>query len=127
MEIVLANRLEPREGTAIGASARPASSNKVIFARPAACTSARNCQASSDLPSASSLRLQRIGQRQIHVVAAEQDVLADADALEFEVAGDVGHGDQAEIGGAAADVAHQDDVAGATASRHRRPARAAQA
>ena len=30
------------------------------------------------------LRLQRVGQRQIHVVAAEQDVLADADALELQ-------------------------------------------
>ena len=59
--------------------------------------------------------LQRIGQRQIHVVAAEQDVFADADALQLQVAGDIGHRDQAEIGGAAADVAHQDDVA----RRHR--------
>ncbi len=60
-------------------------------------------------------RLQRIGQRQIHVVAAEQDVLADADALELQGAGGVGHRDQAEVGGAAADVADQNDVA----RRHR--------
>jgi hypothetical protein len=59
--------------------------------------------------------LQRVGQRQIHVVAAEQDVFADADALQLQVAGDIGHGDQAEVGGAATDVAHQDDVA----RRHR--------
>ena len=58
------------------------------------------------------LGLQRVGQRQVHVVAAEQDVLADADALQLQVAGVIGHGDQAEVGGAAADVAHQDDVAG---------------
>ena len=64
------------------------------------------------------LRLQRIGQRQIHVVAAEQDVLADADALELQVAVDIGDGDQAEIGGAAADVADEDDVA----RRHQRRA-----
>jgi hypothetical protein len=58
------------------------------------------------------LGLQRVGQRQVHVVAAEQDVLADADALQLRITGDVDHGDQAEICGTAADVAHQDDVAG---------------
>ena len=61
------------------------------------------------------LRLQRIGQRQIHVVTAEQDVFADADALELKRAGDIGHRNQAEVRGAAADVADQDDVA----RRHR--------
>ena len=55
--------------------------------------------------------LQHVGQREIHIVAAEQDVFADADALQLQVAGDVGHRDQAEVGGAAADVAHQDEVA----------------
>ena len=38
-------------------------------------------------------------------------MFADADALQLHVAADIGHGDQAEVGGAAADVAHQDDVA----------------
>ncbi len=59
--------------------------------------------------------LQGVGKCQIHVVATEQDVLADADALQLQIAGDIRHGDQAEIGGAAADIAHQNDVAG----RHR--------
>ena len=39
-------------------------------------------------------------------------MLADADALQLHVTGDVGHGDQAEVCGTAADVTHQDDVAG---------------
>jgi hypothetical protein len=52
------------------------------------------------------------GQRQIHVVAAEQDVIADRDPLERERATVVGDLDQREVGGAAADVAHQHDVAG---------------
>ena len=59
--------------------------------------------------------LQVIGQRQIHVVATEQDVFADADALQLQVAGDISHRNQAEIGGTAADVAYKDDVA----RRHR--------
>jgi hypothetical protein len=38
-------------------------------------------------------------------------VLTDADAFKFEPAVDVSDGDQAEIGGSAADVADEDDVA----------------
>ena len=41
------------DGTAIGASASPSGSNNAIFACDAACMRARNCQESSDLPSAS--------------------------------------------------------------------------
>ena len=52
-----------------------------------------------------------IGQRQVHVVAAQQDVLADGQARQGQVAPFVGHGDQGEVGRAAADVANQDDVA----------------
>jgi hypothetical protein len=53
-----------------------------------------------------------IGQRQVHVVAAEQDVLADGDAVQFERAFALEHGDQREVAGAAADIDDQDDVAG---------------
>src|SRR5207253_1909268 len=55
VETVLASRLEPREGTAIGACANPPSSNRTILALEAACTSARNFQESSRLPAAPSL------------------------------------------------------------------------
>ena len=57
------------------------------------------------------LRAQGVGERQIHVVAAEEDVFADADALQRQLAVPLGDGDEAEVGGAAADVADQDDVA----------------
>ena len=53
----------------------------------------------------------RIGQGQVHVVATQEDVLADSQTGECEVAPLVGHGDQGEVGRAAADVADQDDVA----------------
>ncbi len=52
-----------------------------------------------------------IRQRQVHVVAAEQDVLADGQPRQGQVAPLVGDGDQGEVGRAAADVADQDDVA----------------
>ena len=57
--------------------------------------------------------LQQARERQVHVVAAEQDVIADRDALERQVAVALADGDQAEVGGAAADVADQDEVADA--------------
>ena len=58
-----------------------------------------------------------IGEREVHVVAAEQDVVADGDALERQRALLLVDRDQGEVGGAAADVAHQHDVAGAELAR----------
>ena len=52
-----------------------------------------------------------VGEGQVHVVAAEEDVLADRDPVQLEVAVALQHGDQRQVGGAAADVHHQDDVA----------------
>ena len=75
-----------------------------------AWTSARCCSASSGLPE--STRCAERGEREVHVVAAEQDVIADRDALEREVAAVVANLDQREVGRAAADVAHEHDVAG---------------
>jgi hypothetical protein len=51
----------------------------------------------------------QLGQRQIDVVAAEQQVIADRDAREPAVGVDA---DQREVGGAAADVEHQHAIAG---------------
>ena len=67
VETVLASRLEPRDGTAIGASASALSSNRVIFALDAACTSARNCQEFQCFGRHLKLGLERIGERQIHI------------------------------------------------------------
>ena len=116
VETVPPSRLDPRDGTAIGNSAMASSSNIATLALPAACTSARNCISLIDLPSASSLSAQRVGERQIHIVAAEQDVLADADAVQVRCALILRYGDQAEVGRPAADIADQDDVAGANLS-----------
>ena len=56
------------------------------------------------------LRAQPVREREIHVVAAEQDVLTDCDALEGQLAVLLAHGDQREVAGAAADVDDQDGV-----------------
>ncbi len=52
-----------------------------------------------------------VREREIHVVAAEQDVLADRDAMQFEIAFALDHRDQREVGRAAADIDHENDVA----------------
>ncbi len=52
-----------------------------------------------------------VGQREIDVVAAEQDVFADGDAFQLQFAFAFGDGDQGEIGGAAADIDDQHEVA----------------
>ncbi len=55
--------------------------------------------------------LEQAREREIHVVAAEENVLADGNALQREIAVLFGHGDQAEIGRAAADVADENQIA----------------
>ncbi len=52
-----------------------------------------------------------VGQRQVHIVAAQQDVVAHGHAVRFELAIAFQDRDQREVAGAAADVDHQDDVA----------------
>ena len=52
-----------------------------------------------------------VREREVHVVAAEQDVVADRDAVQLEVAVALEHRDQREVAGAAADVDDEDDVA----------------
>ena len=55
------------------------------------------------------------GQRQVHVVAAQQDVLAHRHAVQRKLAVRFRHRNQREVRGAAADIHHQDQVA------HRHP------
>jgi len=54
--------------------------------------------------------LERIGKRQIHVVAAQKNVFPDANPLELQRAMIVGDGNQAEIGGSATNITDQDNV-----------------
>ena len=52
-----------------------------------------------------------MGQGEVHVVAAQQNVIADGHARQHELARFLADGNQRQVGGAAADVADQDDVA----------------
>ncbi len=65
--------------------------------------------------------LQKSREREVHVVAAEQDVLADGDALEREFAVLLRDGDQGEVGRAAADVADEERSPTFTRLRHASP------
>ncbi len=49
-------------------------------------------------------------EREVHIVAAEQDVLSDRDALEGEIAVTLRDRDQAEVRGPATNVADEDQV-----------------
>ena len=57
-----------------------------------------------------------VGEGEIDVVAAQQDVLTYRDALELQLARFLGDGDQSEIGGAAADIDYQHEIAFVDAS-----------
>ena len=63
------------------------------------------------VPGRLELLLDPARQRQVHVVAAQQDVLAHGHSAEHERAVLLAGRDEAEVGGPAADVAHQDEVA----------------
>jgi hypothetical protein len=52
-----------------------------------------------------------VGERKIHIVAAEEEVFADRDALEAKFPAFRRDGDESEVGGPSADVDHQNEVA----------------
>ena len=57
------------------------------------------------------LRLDHASERKVHVVAAEQDVFANGDTVECQLAVLLFDGDQREVGCAAADVDDEDEIA----------------
>ena len=64
-------------------------------------------------PRAAELLLDVVGQRQVDIVAAEHQVVADGDPAEPGAGRRLDDGDQAEVGRPAADIADQDQLAGA--------------
>ena len=102
---------EPRPRTVTGAAFFLRSVNSVSLAVRQAWPSATRWAASSPSIPWGKRGGHGVGQGEVHVVAAEQDVLADGQPREGQVAPLVGHGDQGEVGRPAADVADQDDVA----------------
>ncbi len=73
--------------------------------------SARSCHASGCVPLRRELARDHVREREVHVVAAEQDVFADRHAMQFKVALALDHRDQREVGRAAAHIDHENDVA----------------
>ncbi len=57
------------------------------------------------------LLLEMPRQREIDIVSTQQDVLAHGDAVQLQIAGLLGNSDQGEVGGATADVDHQNEIA----------------
>ena len=78
--------LLPRPSTTTGAVSRSPTESSVSLAVRHECASDANCQLVELVPLALEPRAHRMGERQIHVVAAEEDVIADGDALERQVA-----------------------------------------
>jgi hypothetical protein len=59
------------------------------------------------------VRFERACQRDVHVVAAEEQMFAHRDALQRELAASLAGGDEREVGCATADVHHEDERQGA--------------
>lgn len=55
--------------------------------------------------------LEGIRKRQVHVVAARKNMFSDANAFEFQSPVVIGYRDEAEIGGSAANITDEDNVA----------------
>src|ERR1700750_1475501 len=54
--------------------------------------------------------LEGIRKRQIHIVAAQKNMFSNTDAFEFQSPLFIGYGNQAEIGGSAANITDEDDI-----------------
>ena len=97
----------PRPGTVTASSAIDASASIASFTSRHWLTSRWKRCASSGAPPSCCLHAAR--ERQVHVVAAEQEVVADRHALDGELAAAVPGGHEREVGGAATDVDDQNE------------------
>ncbi len=82
-----------------------------LFRRAARVNERRHLPFVDRLPRVVELLLREIREREVHVVAAEQDVIADRDPFELELSVFLDGGDCGKVGRPAADVRDQDDVA----------------
>ena len=81
---------------------------QLLFGRPAAADERVEARR-VERPAGTQTRLDRARERDVHVVAAEEQVLADGDTLEAQLATARPRRDQREVGRAAADVDHEDE------------------
>ena len=82
----------------------------MLFCRPAALAQAAKLPGVELGPLGGKTLLNAIGQAEVHIIATEEDVVADRNTLEHQLASLFRHRDQAEIGRSSAHVAHQDHV-----------------
>ena len=101
---------EPRDAIAIGAADELRVGEKPLLGDPARVRERDHLPAVDFLSVRLELLADHVREREVHVVAAEQDVVAHRDARELERAVAVQHGDGGEVGRPAADVDHEDDV-----------------
>ena len=112
--------LLPRPGTTIGcARRRRARASSFSLAPRQACVSARSCQASSFVPAAASLRATTCASARSMLSPPSRMWSPTATRSSSRSPVALEHGDQREVGGAAADVDDQDDVADRTCLRQR--------
>ena len=74
------------------------------------CQRPRNCHASQLCTLCCQPGPDQVGEGEVHVVSTHQDVFTDGHAPEGQFPGLFAHLDQAEVGGASPDVAHQDGL-----------------
>ena len=103
--------LLPRPRIVTGCFFGPPSAKIASFAARQECHSETDCQGSSVDAFVFERPGDLMGQGQIHVVAADQNMVADGDPPQAKLAFLFGHADQREIGRAAADVANQQRIA----------------
>ena len=86
-------------------------SQQLFFRRPALLPQRVQLKCVKLGPFGGELRFDVPGKREIDVIAAEQYVLANGDPVQLQFTLALGHRDQREIGSAAADIDHQDQIA----------------
>ena len=118
---------EPRPSSVTGRSVSGGVAEQRLLREPGLVPEAVQLPGVDLVPGALQPLLEQPRQRQIHVVAAEQDVLADGDALERQVAIALADRNQAEVGGAAADVADEHEIADLDTPPPRSPSASSQA
>ncbi len=104
---------EPRPRTVTACASAPWSSKSRSFAWRHCSHSDCSCSVSMRCPACSRVCWTDARQGEVHVVAPEQDVVPHGHAGQREIAGGFRDRDEAEVGGAAPDVAHEHEVADA--------------
>ena len=83
---------------------------QILFCRPAALAQSAKLPGVELGALSGEALLDAVGQAQVHIVAAEEDVVADRDPFEHQLASLFRYRDQAQIGRSSTHIAHQDHI-----------------